>query len=518
MENGIDLTMATVEKLLNNPFSRQLLKFVCEKDECGNRLELSLKYYATGKIDACWKCKFAGEIVSRIMNRISKSFDIKEEKIKEIVSDPIFRRGVRNVLEGIAKYGVTRPQIVNAPFLVVWDFTHVCNLKCKHCYQRADKPLPDELTTEEAKNLIDQLAEAGTVAIAFSGGEPLLRKDFLEVASYAKSKGFYIAVATNGTFITEEVAKKIKEAVDYVEISLDGPDAETHDNFRGIPGAFNKTIQGIKNCVKNGIYTCIATTVTRHNLKMVPKIKELAENLGVNRIIFFNFIPVGRGINISKDDIRPEEREILLNYILKQNYSGCSLEILSTAPQFARVAVEHEKGIPLGHFYAGKDIKGKIEALAKFLGGCGAGRIYCCVEPNGDVQPCVFMPIKVGNVREKRFLEIWHNSPVLRKLRNRSLLQGACATCEYKEICGGCRARAYAYFNDICAPDPGCINNKEYWESRYLPQIKIKRKLVPATPLNQFQRIPMIPYVEKIANEIKIKFDELSHKLGPLGK
>jgi MoaA/NifB/PqqE/SkfB family radical SAM enzyme len=146
------------------------------------------------------------------------------------------RRGIANVLEGIGHYGVQRPQTTAAPFLIVWNFTKQCNLKCKHCYENAGpKPAPDELTTEEAKKAIDDFESAGVVALSFSGGEPLARKDFLEVAKYAADKEFYVSVASNGTLITKTTAQKMKEAgVQYVEISLDGFE-ETHDKFRGIP-------------------------------------------------------------------------------------------------------------------------------------------------------------------------------------------------------------------------------------------------------------------------------------------
>jgi len=471
MTSEIDIAMKNVEKWVGNPISRRMLKFVCKKDKCGNRLENAIDSY-TGLIDKekklCWKCKIAGMMVSFVINRGISSFGANKEEVKRRFREPVFKRGLMNVLEGIAAYGVTKPQIVNAPFLVVWDFTKLCNLKCKHCYENAGEKMKDELTTEEAKKLIDEMADAGVVAIAFSGGEPLTRKDFFEVAKYAKDKGMYVSIATNGTLITKDIAKYLKYVVDYVEISLDGKDAKTHNAFRGIP-VFDKVIEGIKNSVAAGLYTCVATTVTKYNYDQIEDIYTLVKNLGVKRFICFNFIPTGKGVEIIDYDISPEEREKLLNFLFDKLEGDCAMKALSTAPQFARIAVEREKGVPVGHFYGGAGLEGRARALADFIGGCGAGRIYCSIEPNGDVQPCVFMPIKVGNVRKERFLDIWHNSPTLKTLRDRSLLKGHCANCENKFICGGCRARAYAYFNDITAPDPGCINNKDYWE-------KLKKK------------------------------------------
>jgi len=168
-----------------------------------------------------------------------------------------------------------------------------------------------------------------------------------------------------------------------------------------------------------------------------------------------------------ESDLSPEEREELLRYLLAKNGPGRKPEVLSTAPQFGRVAMEGVNGreeVCLGHFYHSAGVSEETKALAEFIGGCGAGRLYCCIEPEGIVQPCVFMPIPLGNIRNRPFLDIWHGSPVLTKLRDRSSLKGECGTCKNRYICGGCRARAWAYFGDLHAPDPGCIRNRAYWE------------------------------------------------------
>jgi radical SAM protein with 4Fe4S-binding SPASM domain len=455
-------TVLSLKKSFDNPIFRALLKFIVKRDRCGNRLEIAIDQYLGKKVNACWKCRIAGKIVSYAIRKGEKVFSIPEKEVRKGLKENVFKRGLINVLKGIAEYGITKPQMVAAPFLVVWDFTHACNLKCKHCYEKADKPLPDELTTDEAKELIDNLTEIGTVSIAFSGGEPLLRKDFFEIVNYAHKKGLYVAVATNGTLITKDIARRMKKCVDYVEISVDGADAKTHDSFRGVKGAFRRTIRGIKNCVDTGIYTCIATTVTKYNLKQIPKICDLAHKLRVNRLIIFNFIPTGNGIEIAKKDLTPDQREKLLKFLAEKLINNEGIEVFSTAPQYARVTTYYGVCSPT-HFYASIGRNETILRLAEFIGGCGAGRIYCAIEPNGDVQPCVFMPIKIGNVRERSFKEIWKSSRVFDDLRDRSKLKGHCSTCDYKFICGGCRARAYAYFNDYLAPDPGCIFNKKEW-------------------------------------------------------
>jgi len=467
MPDDITLAITAVERWIGNPVSRAFLRFVVTDDKCGNRLSNAIDQYLGKEQELCWKCRFAGRIVGYTLKKSSGLFDVNEDYIKKGLEEPIFKRGLMNVLNGIARYGITRPQITNAPFLVVWDFTHRCNLKCKHCYLDAQKALPDELDTEEAKKLIRDLAAAGVVVIAFSGGEPLMRKDFFDIASYAHEQGMYVAVASNGTMITPEIAARLRESgVEYAEISIDGKDAENHDAVRGIDGAFDRSVAGIQNCIAEGIYTCIATTVTQDNYEQVPEIYRLAQDLGAMRMICFNFIPTGRGIEMAGKDIHPCVREDFLKRILAMNIPGVMPEVLSTAPQFARVAVEEndDSGIPVGHFHLGAGMKGKTRMLADFIGGCGAGRLYCSVEPQGDIQPCVFMPASVGNIREQDFLEIWQNAELLKKLRDRDLLTGNCATCSSKYICGGCRARAWSYFHDVTKSDPGCIRNKELWD------------------------------------------------------
>ena len=458
--------LPAVRRWLGNPVARALLRFVTRDDDCGNRLENAISYYLDPTCDTCWKCRLAGRMVGHTLHRSSTLFGVSEDAIRSGLRETVFLRGLENVLEGIARYGVTMPQIVNAPFMVVWDFTHRCNLRCAHCYQDAHKALPHELDTEEAKRLVEELADAGVVIIAFSGGEPLMRRDFFEVAVHAQKNGIYAALATNGTLITPEMAGRIRAAgIEYVEISIDGRDAASHDAVRGIPGAFDRTIAGIRNCVAAGFYTCVATTVTRANYAEIPDIYAVASDLGANRLMCFNFIPTGRGVEMVGQDISPEERRDLMRYLMARTREGAGPEALTTAPQVASVALADEREVPVGHFYAGGAIEGKTGLLAEFIGGCGAGRLYCSIEPEGDVQPCVFLPITVGNVRDTPFLEIWHSSEVLQRLRDRSLLSGACAGCENKYVCGGCRARGWAYFGDIHAPDPGCVNNRDYWES-----------------------------------------------------
>lgn len=455
-------------QILENPLFRFTIRFLSSHHlkNGENYLKAALENFAGIKnYNFSLTESFFSKIVSTAIGIGCIAFNVKRESVRETMKIPYFRKGLLNVLTGIGRYGVTKPQKIPAPFLVVWNYTNACNLRCKHCYQRADKPLPEELTTEEKLAIVDQLDEANVATIAFSGGEPLMHKDLFKVAKYAADKGLYVSIATNGVLLTKETVRKLKESgVNYIEVSLDGATGETHDSFRGVQGCFNIAIQGIKNSVEAGIFTCIATTATSYNLHEIPKIIELAKKLGVRRVIVFNFIPTGRGKEAIHLDLTPLEREKLLRYLYTMLVKG-EVEVLCTAPQYSRVCLEQSfisgRDILSPTHFASLNFHGRAKRISDFLGGCGAGRLYCAIQPNGLVTPCVFMPIVVGDLRKQKLQEIWLNSKVLNDLRNRNRLKGRCSHCRYRNICGGCRARAYAYYGDYLMPDPGCIRELE---------------------------------------------------------
>jgi len=469
-----------VKTWLGNPLSRRLLRWVPKRTERGSRLEAALKKYAGEKEKLSFQEKLAYLTVKLVLDKGCESFGFSRKQMAESLRNPMVRRGIANILEGIGYYGVQRPQTTAAPFLIVWNFTKQCNLKCKHCYENAGpKTALDELTTEEAKRAIDEFADAGVVALSFSGGEPLIRRDFFEVARYAAEREFYVSVASNGTLITKKVAQEMRKAdIQYIEISLDGFE-KTHDEFRGVPGAWKRAVRGIKNCVEAGLDTCVATTVTHYNLKEIPKLIEFVEKeLHANRFIAFNFIPVSRGKGIVDQDLTPKEREDLLDFLYSKLVDkNCRLDIFSTAPQYAVTSFKFAFGPVIATHFTNKAaiemLQGRTKTLTEFIGGCGAGRLYCGMEPNGDVEPCVFIPIKLGNIREERLVDIWRKSPILKQIRNRDSFKG-CGECEYRYICGGCRARTYAYFNDLQGPDPGCSINQKYWEE----VVKLKEQAI----------------------------------------
>lgn len=486
MTESNSASVKTFLSILENPLLRSVILFSgkdCAK--CGKSyLEAALDDYAGNRDHQHSLARsLFSEVVGLAVDLGCKAFGVDRNQAREAMRVPYFKKGLVNVLKGIGRYGITRPQRLAAPFLVVWNYTNACNLKCKHCYQRAEKPTPDELSTEKRLEVIDQLDKASVASIAFSGGEPLMRRDLFEVAEYAADKGMYVSVATNGTLLTEHVVEKLKGAgVGYVEISLDGARRETHDSFRGIAGCFDKTIRGIRNSVEGGLFTCIATVATKRNIYEIPDIVELGKSLGVKRIIVFNFIPTGRGENIVNLDLSPTQREQLLRYLYNELVKG-EIEALCTAPQFSRVCLQqslmNKRDILSPTHFAAMNFHGQTKQLADFLGGCGAGRLYCAIQPNGSVTPCVFMPIIVGDLRKESLQDIWLHSKVMNDLRDREKLKGRCGNCPYKYICGGCRARAYAYYHDYLTPDPGCIRELEEPSTPFAEGLVAKHAQIP---------------------------------------
>ncbi|WP_031513665.1 putative heme d1 biosynthesis radical SAM protein NirJ2 [Desulfofalx alkaliphila] len=322
--------------------------------------------------------------------------------------------------------------------LVSWNTTNQCNMYCEHCYRDAGAKVEDELNTAEGKALIDEIAKAGFKIMIFSGGEPLMRDDIVQLVAYAKSKGLRPVFGTNGTLITLEMAKKLKEAGALgMGISLDSVDPEKHDRFRNSPGAWAAAVEGMRNCRRAGLPFQIHTTVVDWNYDEVEQLTDLAVEEGAVAHHIFFLVPTGRAVNIEQESLRAEQYENLLKRIMKKQQQ-VDIELKPTcAPQFMRIAKE-----------MGVDVR--------FTKGCLAGTGYCIISPKGDVQPCAYLNIPVGNVREVPFSEIWKDNEVFNRLRN-DKLQGGCGTCRYQKICGGCRARAYYYHGDYMAEEPWCL-------------------------------------------------------------
>ncbi len=454
--------------VISLPMTKKMLQLSLKKcGKCGRTvLEAALDDYG-GKIDRkCDKCSgLYSQIIGFWIEFLRKGLGFKREKAEKLLTDRYARAAVINLVQSFDYFGIKKPISLTAPFLVVWDFTHKCNLQCKHCYSNSGAVMEEELSTKQALAVVDQLADAHVTALAFSGGEPLTRKDFFQVARYASDRGLYVSLASNGTLLTKENVAKIKEAkVNYIDVSIDGACAKTHDDFRGVLGTFDKAIAGLKNCVEADLCVCIATTVGKNNMAELPAIIDLAEKIHAERFTYFNFIPTGRGKAHFDQDLSPQEREDVMRYLLNRMSAGCKTTILATAPQLARVALQcqgpagtDEVTMSMAHMQTVKVTK-KAVPLGEFIGGCGAGRLYCSISPQGDVHPCVFLPVNVGNLKTERFQDIWLNASLFKSFRNRANLKGTCGKCTYKFICGGCRARSAAYHSgDMLNGDPGCL-------------------------------------------------------------
>jgi radical SAM protein with 4Fe4S-binding SPASM domain len=317
------------------------------------------------------------------------------------------------------------------PLVISWNLTRKCNLKCSHCYINAtDKELSNELNTQEAKGLIDQISAVSRPLLILSGGEPLLRPDALELVRYGAAKGFKMGLGSNGSLIDDKTAKKLKEAgIATVSISLDSSIPRQHDDFRGVSGSWERAINAIKALKENNVLVQVNTTVTQQNYGEIDDIMSLAERIGVENFHLFFLVPTGRGAKIA--DISPAKYEDMIKTVFAKSAKHRLNVKPSCAPQFMRIAKD-----------AGLDMR-------QWIRGCIAGLYYCRVYPNGDITPCPYLPVKLGNIREKSFKEIWLNSSMFKDLRDFNSLKGKCGVCDYRALCGGCRARAYGLSSDF---------------------------------------------------------------------
>ncbi|MDI9624089.1 MAG: radical SAM protein [Methanothermobacter sp.] len=461
------------KRIAENPLSRLLINFMlhkCEKDD-KTRLEAALDNYINDR-NCCMECKILSYFLSHIIKSGAKAFGVTEEELKKQMSDQYWLQGLINVLKGIGIFGVRRPFVPGAPFQVVWNITHRCNMNCKHCYETAGTPQKNELDKNEVIEAIDILADNGVTSLAFSGGEPSIHPNILDYISHARERGLYVAMATNGYILADEgrCQKFVDAGLQFVQVSIDSLNPNVHDTFRGVKGSWKRACKAVKNFSAHDVFVEVAMTVTAENYHQIQGMIELASQLGADWLMLFNFIPTGRGIENINLDISPSRRYRILRDAYYGNFNN-GIQVLSTAPQFARVAEElntcDNQIIPT-HFYNPEYTNPDLRQLADFIGGCGAGRFYLSMEPNGDIYPCVFFPhqdeLKIGNILEDDFEKLWKNNSILEVLRDREQLHGTCHTCKSKNICGGCRARAYGYFKDICAPDPGCIKNQNLWD------------------------------------------------------
>jgi radical SAM protein with 4Fe4S-binding SPASM domain len=396
--------------------------------------------------------------------------------------------------------GLAAQAVEQKPRLIFWEVTKGCNLRCIHCRASATElSSPCDLTTRTALNIIDQIADLANPILVLSGGEPLYRSDIFQLARYATDKGLRVALATNGTLVTKEVARMIVDAgVRRVSISLDGADSLTHDSFRGIPGAFDAAVYGLRNLKSLGMSVQINMTIARHNARQLPQVFDLAREIGADALHTFLLVPVGCGVDIASEQmVAPEEYEEMLNWFYDKSLEG-GIELKATcAPHYFRVvrqrrAAERRSaeaaarahavpadpahigptdmimpgstGIVLHPQSAGHPAGnhtghpgGHPSDMNAMTKGCLAGTGVCFISHEGEVFPCGYLPAIAGDLRQQPFADIWKNSQVFNDLRDTGNLKGKCGCCEFRNVCMGCRARAYAATGDYLSEEPFCI-------------------------------------------------------------
>jgi radical SAM protein with 4Fe4S-binding SPASM domain len=358
----------------------------------------------------------------------------------------------------------------NTPLVASYAVTKACNLQCLHCHVSAREAMPDELNVREAMHAIDEMESLGTEALIFSGGEPLLRKEFVTtLAQYCDDQGIITAVLSNGLLINRKVALELKDAgIKAIGIPIDSVYPEAHDRLRNVPGTFEKAVAAIQACLDMDLELIVTTMALKDTFNEIPKRMEFLESLGVDEVAVYDLVPVGRGKDVMDQAMTQEQRVGLIRYLqAKQEESEMVFTISGGIPLYPEIAMEMHK------FH---DSKPKDLLLKEFWVhnsvGCHAGILYFSLRPNGDVYPCTFLPIRAGNVREQSLTDIWRNSKILNMLRQRESLKGKCGTCEYRETCGGCRGRAYACTGDYLETDPVCMRDMMIEENIHPTSVK----------------------------------------------
>ncbi|MEI7856551.1 MAG: radical SAM protein [Methanomicrobiales archaeon] len=349
--------------------------------------------------------------------------------------------------------------------VIFWNLTDRCNLSCTHCYNQSGpgRTTEGELTTAEAIQVIDDLAGMGVPLILFSGGEPLMRKDIWELAQHARSRGLKMALSTNGTLITPDIARKIKESgIEYAGISLDGARAETHDRFRNSAGAFDQTLRAFSACREAGLRCGVRVTLTRENCHELGALVDLAISLGASRFCLYWLVPAGRGtdsytrLQLGRNEVT---EALSLLYRKAKETDPATMEFLTVdAPQdciHLLASMEQDRS---------EDLADARELLESLKGGCSAGTRVANIDAQGNVYPCQFArspEFIVGNVRNRPFSSIWSdtsNAVLVRFRDKQALFGGRCRACTYRDLCGGgCRVRAHAADGDFLAEDPFCF-------------------------------------------------------------
>ncbi|RJP71718.1 MAG: heme b synthase [Candidatus Abyssobacteria bacterium SURF_17] len=336
--------------------------------------------------------------------------------------------------------------------LVAWEITRSCNLACIHCRASAERgPYPNELTTDECKKVLDEIASFSDPIIIFTGGEPLLRPDIFDILRYGQGLGLKMTMAVNGLLLDEATARRLVEhGIQRISISIDGATAETHDAFRNVPGAFAGAMRGIEAAKKAGLPFQINSTITKLNLDEIPDLLKLAVEAGAVAHHIFLLVPTGRGKELEEQEISPEQYEQVLNWFYEQR-EKVPIQLKATcAPHYYRILRERAAK-------EGKQVSFETYGMDAVTRGCLGGVAFCFISHTGTLSPCGYLELDCGNIRKEGFRKAWEQSPIFKELRDFSLYQGKCGKCRYLKVCGGCRARAYARTGNYLAEEPYCV-------------------------------------------------------------
>jgi len=338
--------------------------------------------------------------------------------------------------------------------LVFWETTAGCNLECVHCrrLEVSRTLVQSDMTTAEGRRFIAELAAGYRPILVLSGGEPLYRPDIYALAEHARDCGLTVALATNGTLIDETAARCIRAAgIRRVAVSLDGATADVHDRFRALAGSFDRARQGIARVREQGVEIQINSTIARHNVHQLSELFALAQSAGAAALHIFMLVPVGCGVQIAEDQMLPAEQ---YERVLNQFYDLSRRSTLQTkatcAPHYYRIIRQRARA-------EGSHVTPSTHGMDAVTRGCLAGTAVCFVSHKGEVFPCGYLPVTAGNVREQPFAEIWERSAVFAQLRDPQLLGGKCGLCEFKNVCYGCRARAFYETGDFLGEEPYCV-------------------------------------------------------------
>lgn len=340
------------------------------------------------------------------------------------------------------------------PKWIAWEITRRCNLNCVHCRSssRMEVEGHPDFPTEEGRRVIDDIASYAKPVIVLSGGEPLLRSDVFDLARYGTDKRLRMCIATNGTLVTKEICKKVKDAgIKMVSLSLDGASDAVHDDFRSQKGAFAGTINAARLFREYGISFLINSSFTKRNQEEIPKVYRLAKDLGATAWYMFMIVPTGRGEQIMNELISKEDYEEILDWHYQMEKQEKDLLVRPTcAPHYYRVVLQKQKED--GEKFERRSLKFSTGGSK----GCIAGQVIALIDVDGNVLPCSYFPKFAGNVREKSFRDIWENSELFQELRDFRKYKNKCGSCEFINVCGGCRARAYSVTGDYLEEEPFC--------------------------------------------------------------